>query len=89
MLIFNYRRILTHPHARLCYLGVFVEGTCIMGLYPYVAAFLQQLGEPRLSIAGLVIAGYAIGGLSVGEPPEVMYEVVSQTVPFLPPGSPR
>jgi predicted MFS family arabinose efflux permease len=59
----NYRRILTHPHARLCYLGVFAEGTCIMGLYPYVAAFLQQLGEPRLSIAGFVIAGYAVGGL--------------------------
>jgi predicted MFS family arabinose efflux permease len=34
-----------------------------MGLYPYVAAFLLELGEPRLSIAGLVIAGYAIGGL--------------------------
>jgi queuine tRNA-ribosyltransferase len=33
--------------------------------------------------------GYAIGGLSVGEPPEVMYDVVSQTVPFLPEGSPR
>jgi predicted MFS family arabinose efflux permease len=59
----NYRRILTHPHARLCYLGVLAEGSCIMGLYPYVAAFLQQLGEPRLSIAGLVISGYAVGGL--------------------------
>jgi len=34
-----------------------------MGLYPYVAAFLQQLGEPRLSIAGFVIGGYAVGGL--------------------------
>jgi queuine tRNA-ribosyltransferase len=33
--------------------------------------------------------GYAIGGLSVGEPPEVMYDVVSQTVPFLPEGAPR
>ena len=62
-LISNYRRILTHPHARLCYLGVLAEGSCIMGLYPYVAAFLQQLGEPRLSIAGLVIGGYAVGGL--------------------------
>ena len=33
--------------------------------------------------------GYAIGGLSVGEPPEVMYDVVSRTVPCLPEGSPR
>lgn len=59
----NYRRILSNPNAHLCYLGVFVEGICIFGMLPYVASFLQQLGEPRLSIAGLVIGGYAIGGL--------------------------
>jgi DHA1 family inner membrane transport protein len=59
----NYRRILSHPNARLCYLGVFTEGICIFGMLPYVAAFLQELGEPRLSIAGVVIGGYAVGGL--------------------------
>ena len=59
----NYRRILTHPHARICYLSVFIEGGCIIGLMPYVASFLKDLGEPRLSIAGIVIGGYAIGGL--------------------------
>lgn len=59
----NYRRILSHPNARLCYLGVFIEGICIFGMLPYVASFLQELGEPRLSIAGLVIGGYAVGGL--------------------------
>jgi len=32
---------------------------------------------------------YAIGGLSVGEPPEVMYDVVSHTTPFLPADRPR
>jgi len=32
---------------------------------------------------------YAIGGLSVGEPPEVMYDVVSHTTPFLPGDRPR
>jgi MFS family permease len=32
-------------------------------MMPFVASFLQQLGEPRLSIAGLVIGGYAVGGL--------------------------
>jgi queuine tRNA-ribosyltransferase len=32
---------------------------------------------------------YAIGGLSVGEPPEVMYEIVSRTTPFLPEDRPR
>lgn len=59
----NYKRILSHPNARICYLGVFVEGLCIFGMLPYVASFLQQLGEPRLAIAGLVIGGYAVGGL--------------------------
>ncbi len=32
---------------------------------------------------------YAIGGLSVGEPPEVMYGVVSRTAALLPPERPR
>jgi len=32
---------------------------------------------------------YAIGGLSVGEPVDVMYEVVSHTAPRLPPDRPR
>jgi predicted MFS family arabinose efflux permease len=59
----NYRRILSNPNAHLCYLGVFTEGVCIFGMLPFVASFLQQLGEPRLAIAGLVIGGYAVGGL--------------------------
>jgi queuine tRNA-ribosyltransferase len=33
--------------------------------------------------------GYAIGGLSVGEPVEVMYDVVSHTAPLLPVDQPR
>jgi queuine tRNA-ribosyltransferase len=32
---------------------------------------------------------YAIGGLSVGEPPDMMYEVVGETTPLLPPDRPR
>jgi queuine tRNA-ribosyltransferase len=32
---------------------------------------------------------YAIGGLSVGEPPEVMYDVVAHTAPLLPDDRPR
>lgn len=37
----------------------------------------------------LDLPGYAIGGLSVGEPKEVMYEVLDYTVPFLPTDKPR
>jgi queuine tRNA-ribosyltransferase len=33
--------------------------------------------------------GYAIGGLSVGEPKELMYEIVNYTTPFLPQDKPR
>jgi queuine tRNA-ribosyltransferase len=33
--------------------------------------------------------GYALGGLSVGEPPERMYEIVSEIAPMMPAGKPR
>ncbi len=35
------------------------------------------------------LPGYAIGGLSVGEPSETMYEVLDYTVPLLPENKPR
>ena len=38
---------------------------------------------------GIGFEGYAIGGLSVGEPIDVMYDVVAHTVPFLPADQPR
>ena len=38
----NYRRILKHPNARICYLGVFTEGLCVFGMMPFVASFLQE-----------------------------------------------
>lgn len=62
-IINNYRSIFSHPHSRVCYPAVFIEGSCVLGLFPFVAAFLADLGEPRLSIAGIVIAGFAVGGL--------------------------
>ncbi len=59
----GYRTIFSNPNAKLCYGAVFIEGCCVLGLFPYVASFLFALGETRLSIAGIVIAGFAIGGL--------------------------
>jgi queuine tRNA-ribosyltransferase len=44
------------------------------------------------SASGTVEIGfdaYAIGGLSVGEPPAVMYDIVARTAPCLPPDRPR
>jgi predicted MFS family arabinose efflux permease len=59
----GYRMILINPNARVCFSAVFVEGCCVLGLFPFIAAFLFQLGETSLSIAGIVIAGFAVGGL--------------------------
>lgn len=59
----GYRTIFTNPNARFCYAAVFIEGCCVLGLFPFIAAFLFELGETSLSIAGIVIAGFAVGGL--------------------------
>jgi predicted MFS family arabinose efflux permease len=59
----GYGQIFSNPNARVCYSAVFIEGCCVLGLFPYVAAFLFELGETRLSVAGIVIAGFAVGGL--------------------------
>jgi len=40
-------------------------------------------------LAALDFPGYAVGGLSVGEPPPEMYRILEGTVPALPAGKPR
>ena len=40
-------------------------------------------------ITSIDLPGYAIGGLSVGEPKDMMYEVLDYTVPLLPEDKPR
>ncbi|MFN5683716.1 MFS transporter, partial [Bradyrhizobium sp.] len=59
----GYRTIFSNPNTRFCYSAVFVEGCCVFGLFPFIAALLFDLGETSLSIAGIVIAGFAVGGL--------------------------
>jgi predicted MFS family arabinose efflux permease len=58
----GYRTIFSNPNA-FCYAAVFVEGCCVLGLFPFIASFLFEGGETRLSVAGAVIAGFAVGGL--------------------------
>jgi predicted MFS family arabinose efflux permease len=58
----GYGTIFSNPNA-LCYAAVFIEGCCVLGLFPFIASFLFDLGETSLSIAGIVIAGFAVGGL--------------------------
>jgi len=59
----GYRTIFRNPHAKICYGAVMLEGTFMMGIFPYVALLLRQNGEPRAAIAGIVIAGFALGGV--------------------------
>lgn len=44
--------------------------------------------EHAKRIAELDLPGYSIGGLAVGEPNEVMYDILDQTVPYLPQNKP-
>jgi queuine tRNA-ribosyltransferase len=53
------------------------------------ATFPDLRAESVAGTVGIGFEAYAIGGLSVGEPPEVMYEVVGHTAPLLPDDRPR
>ena len=59
----NYRMVFANPNAKICFGAVFLEGVFVFGLFPYVAVLLREAGETRASIAGLVLAGFGIGGL--------------------------
>ena len=45
--------------------------------------------EHMKEIAELDLNGYAIGGLAVGEPTEIMYHVIEQVEPYMPKSKPR
>jgi predicted MFS family arabinose efflux permease len=59
----GYRTIFRNPQAKYCFGAVMLEGIFMMGIFPYVALLLRAGGEPRAMIAGVVIAGFALGGV--------------------------
>jgi predicted MFS family arabinose efflux permease len=59
----NFRTILANPLAKICFGAVFLEGIFLFGVFPYEATFLHAQGETRAAIAGLVIAGFGLGGV--------------------------
>jgi len=61
--IANFRSIFADPRANVCFISVFFEAIFIHGLFPYVALLLLAIGETRASIAGLLIAAFAVGGV--------------------------
>lgn len=60
----GYKSVFSNPRAKFCFTAVFVEGIVILGLFPFVALLLLRAGEPRSSIAGAVIAGFSVGGIT-------------------------
>ncbi|MFL5058164.1 MAG: MFS transporter [Microvirga sp.] len=59
----RYRRVLTNRRARFLYAFVFVDGMAFFGLMPYVAPNLEAHAAGGPFEAGLVLAGFALGGL--------------------------
>jgi predicted MFS family arabinose efflux permease len=62
----NYRAILSNPLAKICFSAVFLEAVFMYGVFPYIATLLHDSGETRASIAGIVIAGFGVGGAVYG-----------------------
>ncbi|PKN34167.1 MAG: tRNA guanosine(34) transglycosylase Tgt [Deltaproteobacteria bacterium HGW-Deltaproteobacteria-19] len=73
------RRSLSARTNRMQMLFAIVQG----GMYPDLRR--QALEE----LAALDFEGYALGGVSVGEPKDMMEEIVSRTAPLLPRDKPR
>ncbi len=59
----TYAAIFRNPLAKICFGAVMTEAICLYGLFPYIAGLLAASGEPRAAIAGLVIAGFGVGGI--------------------------
>ncbi|MCW5690626.1 MAG: MFS transporter, partial [Pseudolabrys sp.] len=59
----NYSAIFSNPLAKICFGAVAVEGALMYGVFPHLAALFHDMGETRASIPGLVIGGFALGGV--------------------------
>jgi queuine tRNA-ribosyltransferase len=67
-----------HNHPGQALFGI-IQGSTFRDLRERSAREITEIGFP----------GYAVGGLSVGEPKPLMYEVLDYTVPLLPQDKPR
>ena len=57
------RAIFAIRAARICYATVALEALFLFGIFPYVAVLLAKAGETRATIAGAVVAAFAVGGM--------------------------
>ncbi|MBF2064126.1 MAG: tRNA guanosine(34) transglycosylase Tgt [Calothrix sp. C42_A2020_038] len=51
--------------------------------------YLDMRAQAASNLASFDLPGYAIGGVSVGEPPELIHQIVEATAPLLPHHKPR
>ncbi|ACL61276.1 MFS transporter [Methylobacterium nodulans] len=59
----RYRVILANPRARVLFCAVFIEAIAVFGIFPHLAPLIEARGEGGPREAGLVLAGFAAGGL--------------------------
>ena len=60
----RYGEILANPRARILFSAVFVEAIAVFGVFPHLAPLIEARGEGGPREAGLVLAGFAAGGLA-------------------------
>jgi len=78
----------THRWMKRCIAAHTREDQAFFGIVQ--GAFYADLRkESAKTLADMDLIGYGIGGLSVGEPKPIMYDMLEQTVPHLPANKPR
>jgi queuine tRNA-ribosyltransferase len=78
----------THNWAERCRAAHTRQDQALFGIVQG-GAFADLRRQSAEFIASLDFPGHSIGGLSVGEPKEVMHEMLEMTVPILPQDKPR
>lgn len=78
----------THRWAERCVKAHTREDQALFGIVQ--GAFYQDLRrESARFLSDLDMIGYGIGGLSVGEPKEIMYDILDDMMPLMPKDKPR
>jgi len=62
----GYSMVLANPMALLLYAMFLTEGAVVLGLFPFVAAMVLAHGAAGAREGGIVIAGFAVGGMAYG-----------------------
>lgn len=78
----------THSWAERCMAAHSRQDQALFGIVQG-STYLDLRKESARTLAGLDFPGYAVGGLSVGEPKEDMHAMLEETVPLLPSNKPR